>query len=111
MSEFTDHVTEVFELFGAVQVRKMFGGHGLFHDGVMFGVVADDTLYLKSDAAIDSHFLARDLEQFTYSKRGKPVKMSYFMAPEEIFEDSEQAAVWVQRSFAAALRAKTKKPG
>ena len=108
MSEFTDYIKEVFESLGTVQVRKMFGGHGLFHGGVMFGLIADDTLYLKSDPIIESYFTERDLEQFTYDKRGKPVKMSYFMAPEELFEDPEQATIWGGRSLDAAFRAKQK---
>ena len=108
MSEFINYVTEVLESFGPVQARKMFGGYGLFYDGVMFGLIADDTLYLKSDPAIESHFTARELDQFTYVKRGKPIKMSYFMAPEELFEDPEQAMIWARRSLDAALRAKQK---
>lgn len=108
MNEFTDYVKEVFESLGPIQARKMFGGFGLFFDGVMFGLIADDTLYLKSDPTIEPYFTERDLEQFTYNKRGKPIKMSYFMAPEELFEDPEQAAIWARRSVDAALRAKQK---
>ena len=108
MSEFTDYVKEVFGSLGPVQARKMFGGYGLFCDGVMFGLIADETLYLKSDSTIESYFTERDLEQFTYDKRGKPVKMSYFMAPEELFEDPEQALIWARRSLNAGLRAKQK---
>ncbi len=106
MSEFIDHVQEIFASLGTVQARKMFGGYGLFCDGVMFALVADDALYLKSDASIETHFTARGLDQFTYEKRGKPVKMSYFTAPEEVFEDAEQAMLWGRRSFAAALRSR-----
>ena len=109
MSEFANYVKEVFEGIGSVQTRKMFGGYGLFYDGLMFGLLADDTLYLKTDKAIESHFTARGLEQFTYDKRGRPVKMSYFMAPEELFEDPEEAAIWARRSIEAAMRTKKSK--
>lgn len=50
MSEFTQYLQEVFELFGPISARKMFGGYGIYHQGLMFGLVADDTLYLKADA-------------------------------------------------------------
>ncbi|MDJ0955847.1 MAG: TfoX/Sxy family protein [Arenicellales bacterium] len=106
MSEFTEYVKEVLGSLGPVQARRMFGGYGLFCDGVMFGLIADDTLYLKSDQVIEPYFKERNLEQFTYDKRGKPIKMSYFMAPEELFEDPEQATLWARRSLDAALRAK-----
>jgi DNA transformation protein len=49
MSELIAYLPEVFELFGPVTIRKMFGGYGVYHDGLMFALVADDTLYLKAD--------------------------------------------------------------
>lgn len=49
MSEFAENLKEVFVLFGPVQLRRMFGGHGVFHEGLMFALVADDVLYQKAD--------------------------------------------------------------
>jgi len=48
VSEFVVYLKEVFEQLGPIRARKMFGGYGIYHDGVMFGLVADDTLYLKA---------------------------------------------------------------
>ena len=113
MSEFTDHLNEVFELFGPITARKMFGGYGIYHDAIMFGLVADDTLYLKVDASIKNFFLSRGLGAFQYEKNGKPVSMSYYSAPEEIFDDPDTAREWAKRSFEVAFRAKSgalKKP-
>lgn len=104
MSEFTDYLNEVFEKFGTVQARKMFGGYGLYHDGVMFGLIADEQLYLKADTDTAHYFQNKGLEQFTYTKTGKLIKMSYFLAPEEIFEDRDEAAIWAHRSFEVAFR-------
>ncbi len=106
MSDFVEYIHEVFHEFGPVQPRRMFGGYGIFHKGLMFALVADDTLYLKADASIAGYFLDRELEQFTYDKQGKVFKMSYFMAPEDIFDDPEEAKVWADRSYAAAVRSK-----
>jgi DNA transformation protein len=47
MSEFTDYLHEVFEDFGAIRVRRMFGGEGVYHQGLMFALVANERLYLK----------------------------------------------------------------
>lgn len=106
MTVFTDYLDEVFEQFGPIQARKMFGGHGIYHDGIMFGLVADTTLYLKADESIKEHFLSRGLGAFEYSQKGKTVRMSYYQAPEEIFDDPETAGEWARRSFEVALRAK-----
>jgi len=86
----------------------MFGGYGLFVEGLMFGLVADNTLYLKVDEASKAEFVDLDLEAFTYVKNNKPMQMSYYQAPEEIYEDSEQAGLWFNRAYAAAARSKKK---
>ncbi len=104
MSEYVEYLKEVFSEFGLIQPRRMFGGYGIFHKGLMFALVADDALYLIADETISQHFTERDLEQFSYEKKGKSFKMSYFMAPEEIFDDSDEAKVWADRSYAAAVR-------
>ena len=56
MNEFVDYLHEVFELFGPIRARKMFSGYGIYHNGLMFGLVAGDTLYLKADAENANHF-------------------------------------------------------
>jgi len=109
MSEFTTHLSEVFEPFGEIITRKMFGGHGVYHRGVMFGLVADDTLYLKVDAQSKGEFTARGLPPFVYTGGKKPIEMSYCLAPAEIFDDPEEAVVWARRAYAAAMRSGVRK--
>jgi len=86
----------------------MFGGYGIYYDGVMFGLVSDDTLYLKADDSTSKYFESRGLGQFEYDKGGKIVKMSYYLAPEEVLDNPEDAALWAQRAYEAALRAKSR---
>ncbi|MGI9334968.1 MAG: TfoX/Sxy family protein [Gammaproteobacteria bacterium] len=108
MSEYIDHLHEVFERFGPIQARRMFAGHGLFHDGLMFALVADDCLYLKADAEIAHRFEAAGLKQFEYEKADRMVKMSYYLAPDDLFDDVDEAAIWARHSFEAALRSQPK---
>lgn len=111
MNEYVEYLKEVFELFGQVTARRMFGGYGLYHDGLMFGLVGYGNLYLKADAENAGHFEQQGLARFEYETRGKRVKLAYYLAPDEILEDREEAALWARRSFEAALRtaaAKTK---
>lgn len=109
MSEFVEYLTEVFEQFGPVQSRRMFGGYGIYHTGLMFGLVADDELYLKADEQTANYFEALGLHQFEYTKNEKTMKMSYYLAPGEIFDDPQTANTWAQRAHGAALRAKRPK--
>ena len=106
VSEFVDYLKEVFGKFGQIHARRMFGGYGLYYDGIMIGLVADDTLYLKADEVTREFFKNRGLDQFEYNKGGKAVKMSYFLAPEEIFDNPEEATLWARRAYEAAYRAK-----
>lgn len=114
MTQFTDSLHEVFERFGRVDARRMFGGHGIYHDGRMFALVAGDTLYLKTDAQSLPHFERLALPPFEFNRQGKMMQMSYRQAPAEVFEDRDEAAVWARRAWEAALRSgqppRAKKP-
>lgn len=105
MNEFIDYLHEVFALFGTIQARRMFGGYGIYHDGLMFALVVDDTLYLKADQANLASFENAGLPPFQYQKQGKTMKIAYYQAPPEVLEQADEAAVWARRSFAAAVRA------
>lgn len=109
MSEFVDSLHEVFADFGPVDSRRMFGGYGLYHSGLMFGLVADDVLYLKADQQSQHYFEEKGLSPFLYEKSGKQVKMSYYLAPEEIYDDPAIARDWAVLAFEAALRGDKKK--
>ncbi|GAA0584879.1 TfoX/Sxy family protein [Halomonas salifodinae] len=109
MSDYTDYLGDVFSAFGPITARRMFGGYGIYHDGLMFALVADEILYLKADTHSVGAFEAEGLEPFVYVKGGRPVQMSYYQAPEAIFEDEALAADWARRAFDAALRARAGK--
>jgi DNA transformation protein len=104
MSAFVDSLHEIFERFGRITPRRMFGGHGIFHEGRMIAIVLGDTLYLKADAESAPHFDRQNLPPFTYMRQGKAMPMSYRQAPADLFEDREEAALWGRRAYEAALR-------
>ncbi|MEN7344292.1 MAG: TfoX/Sxy family protein [Pseudomonadota bacterium] len=109
MSEFVSYLHEIFEPLGPISSRKMFGGHGIYYDGIMIGLVADDELYLKVDAESRPVFEQHDLPAFEFTAKGKTNKMSYHLAPESIFDDPDEALRWGRLAHDAALRAKKKK--
>ena len=106
MSEFVEYLKEAFREFGPIQTRKMFGGHGVYFDGVMIGLVADDMLYLKTDEASAVRFIEQGLPQFEYPKGDRLVGMSYYLAPEETLEDPSEMRRWASLAYEAALRAR-----
>lgn len=115
MSDFIEHLRDVFRAFGMIDARRMFGGYGIYHEGLMFAIVMDDLLYLKADAQSAAFFESRGMPKFSYQRNGKTASLSFYCAPETIMEDSDEALLWARRSFEAALRsravkAKSKKP-
>jgi len=108
--DFVNYLLELLEDFAGVSAKRMFGGHGLFRDGLMFGLVADSTLYLKVDKQNKPEFEARDLGPFMYEgKRGKPISMSYHQAPEEVLDNADDMIEWAESAYAAAVRSKKPK--
>jgi len=110
MSEFVHNLSDVFKGFGPIVTKRMFGGHGVYHDGLMFGLVADDVLYLKADKKSVEAFTRLGLRPFEYEKQGARIKLSYYQAPDVLFEDPSQAKAWAEQAFAAALRGRKPKP-
>ncbi len=105
-NKFIAFVKETLAPLGAVVAKKMFGGYGIYHDGIMFGLVSDEVLYLKADMSTSHYFTARGMPPFRYQRQDKWVELTYYQAPEEIFDDAEAASLWAKRAFAAALKAK-----
>ena len=83
---------EVFADFGPITTRRMFGAHGIYHHGLMFGLYAQDRLYFKTDADNLPQFEAQSSQPFTFMQRGKAVKLSYWSAPDFVLDDREKAA-------------------
>ena len=111
MSDFIEFLEEVLADFGPITTRRMFGAHGIYHDGLMFGLLAQGRLYLKTDAINQPEFVAAHSEPFSFEQRGKPVKLSYWSAPEVVLDDREEARFWGRTAFEAALRAQQAKNG
>ncbi len=108
-NEFVNYVVELMQLIGPVSAKRMFGGYGIFLEGLMFGLISDSVLYLKVDKETEREFISKELEAFTYNKKGKEFKMSYYQAPEEVLEDSEEMSSWANKAYGAALKAASKK--
>lgn len=90
----------------ALRTRRMFGGHGLYRDGLMFAIIIRDRLYFKTDDVNRCSFEERGLLPFSYESRGKTVTIRYYEAPADVFDDSEEMQAWAAAAFAAALRAR-----
>lgn len=104
MSDFIPFVQELLEELGPVSARRMFGGHGLYHEGLMFAIVMNQRLYLKADDQNRPEFEARKLTPFTFEMKGRDVALSYWSAPDAIFDEPAEAVRWARSAWEAAAR-------
>ncbi len=107
---FADRVVGLLLPLGPVRARGMFGGFGIFHEDLMFALIAYDRLYFKVDGETKEGFRAAGAEPFVYAGKGKPVEMSYWTAPDGTLNDPAALIPWAERGLAAARRARAKKP-
>lgn len=109
-SEFVSHVIETFRAFGPVEARAMFGGWGIYHEGLFFALILDEALYLKVDDENKAEFESRGLPACVYeTKVGERITMHYHAAPEEALENADAMVPWAKSAYGAALRAAAKK--
>jgi len=106
-----EFIHDLFQPFGAVSVRRMFGGAALFADGVMFGLVSGGQIYLKVDATTVTGFEREQFEPFEYlTKNGKRALTSYWRLPDRLYDDADELAQWARQALAAARRGAAVKP-
>jgi DNA transformation protein len=98
---------DLFQFFGPISVRRMFGGEGIYAAEQIIGLVIDDRIYLKTTDANRADYLAENCAPFSY-RRGKTLTdTSYYAVPERLLDDPEAFAAWARKAEAAALAAKT----
>lgn len=108
--EFAEYLQDQLASFGAVAIRRMFGGAGLFRDGLMFGLVARETLYLKTADANRVDFEAAGMMRFTYQRNSKTMYLSYHEVPADVLEDADLLSEWAGKAFAVAHATKASAP-
>ncbi len=82
-----------------VTSRAMFGGFGLYKDGVIFGIIVDDEVYFKVGDSNLKKYEEAESRPFTYKNaRGKEIAMSYWEVPADVLEDRETIVRWAEES-------------
>jgi DNA transformation protein len=104
---YLDFLSEQLELLGDINIRPMFGGYGIYCNGLFFALVGHNALYLKADDVNRPEFAARGLQAFR-PRPDRDDSMSYYEAPAEMFEDPDALKHWCGGAIEAAHRAKQK---
>jgi len=91
-----------------VVTRRMFGGVGIYSDGVFFAVIDNDTLFFKVDDALRPQYRKAQMPPFAPIP-GKPAMEGYYQVPPRVLEDAEELARWARQSIALASAAPVRK--
>jgi DNA transformation protein len=105
-----DDIRELFGAFGPVEVRRLFGGAGIYADETMLALVHKGVIYLKVDDASAAAFDREQLEPFSYSRGGERAALnSYRRMPDRLYDDPDELADWARAALAAAGRSGARK--
>ena len=105
-----DFLIDLFAPFARVSVKRMFSGHAVYRDGIVFALAIRAGLYLKADAETAPRFEAAGLPCFSYTSGGKERQVaSYRLMPDACLDDEEALKDWAGLAWQAALRAPVKK--
>jgi len=106
---FAEFLREQLAPLGRVTMRRMFGKTGVFCDGVMLGMVTDNTLYFRVDDQNRAAFKeAESSPPLNYEKKGATIDLSFWRAPERLFDEPDELVAWARIALAAARRVAAK---
>jgi DNA transformation protein len=102
-ASYREYVADQLAGLGDVVLKRMFGGVGLYFDGRMFGLIDDDTTYLRVDDRTRPEFVKREMTPFHPVRRDpSKVSLNYYQLPADVLEDNEALVVWAKRAIQAA---------
>lgn len=104
---FHEYVKELFAAVGPIQVKRMFGGAGGYADGVMFLLLGNDTIHIKTDDALKAELRAEGSGPFEWTpqngpRKGETIDLGYWRLPDSALDDPDEAAVWGRKALKIA---------
>ncbi len=110
--DFVAHALELLSGVGPVDARAMFGGPAVYAQGVMFGLLDDDELFLKTDEVSRPRFVEAGCRRWVYVARGQRMEnTSWFRPPDDAHEDPDAMLAWATLALESALRVRAAKGG
>ena len=107
---FAEFLRDQLAPLGRITMRRMFGKTGVFCDGFMLGMVRDNTLYFRVDDDNRAAFKeAKSFPPLDYQKKGGTIDLSFWRAPERLFDEPDELVIWARAALAAARRVAAKR--
>ncbi|HEY0992391.1 MAG TPA: TfoX/Sxy family protein [Kofleriaceae bacterium] len=108
---FAEFLSDQLAPVGRITMRRMFGKTGVFCNGVMLGMVRDNTLYFRVDEHNQAAFKeAASFAPLNYEKQGSTIDLAFWQAPDRLFDDPDELVTWARIALSAARRVADKRP-
>ena len=107
---FAEFLRDQLAPLGRITMRRMFGKTGVFCDGIMLGMMRDNTLYFRVDD--DNRAVFKEAASFpplNYETKGGTIDLSFWRAPERLFDEPDELVTWARAALAAARRVAAKR--
>ena len=102
---FAEFLSDQLAPLGHITLRRMFGKTGVFCDGLMLGMVTEDTLYFRVDEQNRAAFKeAEAAPPLSYAKGGRLIDLAFWRAPERLMDEPEELLSWARLALQAARR-------
>lgn len=104
--ELLDHSLEMLTGCGHLSSRRMFGGYGIYADGLFIAIIFSDMLYLKASISSQAQFAAEGCKLFEYEREGKKASLRFYTAPLDAMDSPDAMKPWARLAIQAALEAR-----
>ena len=107
---YTEFLREQLAPLGRITTRRMFGKTGVFCKGLMWGMITDDTLYVRVDDLNRAVFReAEATPPLSYEKQGRTIDLAFWRVPERLLDEPDELVTWARAALAAAHRVASKR--
>ena len=112
-AEYREYVRDLFSGLGPIDIKRMFGGAGVYLDDACFALIlSTEEILMRGDETLGPCYEDEGSEQWIYDgknpKRG-PVAMPYWRLPDSAQDDPDEAVEWARRSLVPAMQAAAEK--
>ncbi|GJM29329.1 MAG: hypothetical protein DHS20C17_19640 [Cyclobacteriaceae bacterium] len=105
--DYLNYLKDQLSGFGEIEIKKMFGGLGFFKEGLMFGMVGNDSFRLKVDSTNEQDYISKGMTP--YHSGSKKKGMPYWEVPADILDSKSELCLWAKKSYEIAKSAAEKK--
>lgn len=105
--QYLTYVLDMLQPHGNIISKGLFGGHGIYYNGIIFAVIVENQLYFKVDDQTRPDFEEYGSKPFVYVGKTKSVTMPYMTLPESILENRDELPLWIEKAYQVSLRHKS----